>query len=99
MKKAEIFDKVLSIVEEETETSRMLILSGAKKEEVIDARALLIFTLHEMGFYPTQIAALSGICPRCVTPFIQSFKDRKSSKIMLGIYYENVKRKLRESMD
>ena len=99
MGKQETFDRVLSLVEEEAEVSRDLILSGNKQEEVIDARALLIFILSEMGFYPSQIAALSGICPRCVTPFIQNFKERKSSRRMLGIYYEKVTRKLRESMD
>lgn len=99
MGKQETFNKVLSLIEEETEVRRELILSGNKTEEVVDARALLIYTLHELGFYPVQIAALSGICPRCVTPFIQSFRDRRESKRMLGIYYEKVKRKLRESID
>lgn len=99
MGKQETFNKVLSLIEEETEVRREMILSGNKTEEVVDARALLIYTLHELGFYPVQIAALSGICPRCVTPFIQSFNDRKDSRRMLGIYYEKVKRKLRESID
>lgn len=99
MGKQEIFNRVLSLIEEEAEVSRDLILSGNKQEEVVDARALLIYTLHELGFYPTQIAALSGICPRCVSPFIIGFNERKGNRRMLGIYYEKVKRKLRESMD
>ena len=99
MGKKEIFSRVLDLVEDETEVSKELILSGNKKEEVVDARALLIYTLHELGFYPSQIGVMSGICPRCIGPFILHFEDRKSNRRMLGIYYERVKRKLRESMD
>lgn len=99
MGKQETFNTVLSLIEEETEIDRTLILSGVKREEVVDARALLLYILHDIGFYPAQIAALSGICPRCIMPFIQSFNDRKDRRRMLGIYYEKVKRKLRESID
>lgn len=99
MGKQDTFNKVLSLIEEETETDRALILSGNKREEVVDARALLLYMLHEIGFYPSQIAALSGICPRCVMPFIQSFEDRMDARRMLRIYYERVKRKLGESTD
>lgn len=99
MGKQETFNAVLSLIEEETEVGRELILSGNKSEEVVDARALLIYILHEIGFYSAQIAALTGICPRCVTPFINGFKDRKDKRRMLGIYYEKMKRKLRESDD
>lgn len=99
MGKQETFNTVLSLIEEETEIDRTLILSGNKREEVVDARALLLYTLYEIGLYPAQIAALSGICPRCVMPFIQGFGDRKDSRRMLGIYYERVKRKLRETSE
>lgn len=99
MGKQGTFNKVLALVEEETEIARELILSGNKSEEVVDARALLIYTLFEQGFYPSQIAAISGICPRCIMPFINNFNDRKESRRILGINYERVRRKLRESED
>lgn len=99
MGKQETFNRVIEVIEEETEVTRDLILSGNKREEVVDARSLLIYTLYELGFYPVQIAALSGICPRCIMPFIQNFNDRKDNRRMLGIYYEKVKRKLGESTD
>lgn len=99
MGKQDTFNRVLALIEEETEIDRTLILSGNKREEVVDARALLLYVLYDIGFYPAQIAALSGICSRCIMPFIQSFNDRKDGRRMLGIYYEKVKRKLRESID
>lgn len=96
MKKLDLFNKVLDAVEEETEVSRSLILSGNKSEEAVDARSLLIYILYEQGMYPQTIAKISGICPRCIQPFILTFKDRKDSRRILGINYENVRRKLRE---
>lgn len=99
MGKQDTFNKVLSLIEEETEISRALIMSGNKREEVVDARALLINILNEQGFYPVQIAALSGICPRCIMPFILNFRERKESRRMLRIYYERVRKKLGESED
>ena len=96
MGKQEMFNKVLTLIEEETEVSRDLILSGNKQEEVVDARALLIYTLHELGFYPPQISAITGICNRCINPYIVNFGERKTSRKMLRIYYDRVKRKIRE---
>lgn len=96
MGKQETFSRVLSLVEEETEVAREQILSGNKREEVVDARALLIQAMYEVGFYPSQIGALTGICPRCVHSFLMNFRGRVASRKMLGIYYEKVQRKLRE---
>lgn len=97
MGKQEIYNKVLSLIEEETEVSRDLILSGNKQEEVVDARALLVYTLYEIGFYPPQISTLTGICGRCINPFILNFGERKDCRRMLRIYYDKVKKKLGES--
>lgn len=97
MKKLELFNRALSLIEEETEVSRDLILSANKKEEVVDARSLLVYTLYEQGIYPQKIAELSGICPRCIQPFILKFRDRMESRRILGINYENVRRRLRET--
>ena len=96
MRRQKTFDRVLALIEEETEIAREFILSGNKQEEVVDARALLIITLYDMGFYPSQIATMTGICSRCINPFIINFHERKRSRKILGIYYETVKKKVRE---
>ena len=96
MGKSERYNKVLSIVEEETEVRKEMIVSGNKQEEVVDARSLLIRILYEQGFYPIQISQLSGICSRCVSPFIVGFNERKENNRQLRINYEKVKIKLRE---
>jgi hypothetical protein len=99
MGKKELFNMVLTLVEEETEVTRDLILSGNKKEEVVDARSLLLYLLSDIGFYPAQMAVLTGICLRCITPLIQNFSSRASSRRMLGIYLEKTRRKLREMVE
>lgn len=96
MGKQETFNRVLSLIEEETEVSRDLILSGNKREEVVDARSLLLYVLKDMGFYPVQIAALTGICTRCITSLIAGFNDRKESRRMLRVYHERVRTVLGE---
>ena len=96
MGKSETYKKILALVEEETEVRKEMIVSNNKQEEVVDARSLLIRILYEQGFYPIQISQLSGICSRCVSPFIVGFNERKASHKMLGTNYENIKRKLGE---
>lgn len=97
MGKSEIFKKILAAVEEETEVRKEMILSGNKQEEVVDARSLLIRILYEQGFYPIQISELSGICSRCIHPFIVNFNERKQNHKLLGVNYERVKKKLGET--
>ena len=94
MYKLQIFQEVLSAVEEETDIERSRILSGVKSEEVVDARSLLIKVMSERGLYPTQISHLSGINVRCVNKFLLEFKSRIESRKILRINYENVKKKL-----
>lgn len=60
MKKTDLFFARLSEVEKATEIPRGVILSDARSEEVVDARALLIMLLHENGFYSKEIAGMVG---------------------------------------
>lgn len=49
MKKSEIFQKVLSVVSEHTETSQELILSTSRKTETVDARSIAIYYWKRYG--------------------------------------------------
>lgn len=95
MKKQEIFNAIVALVEEETEVSRNLILSRNIREDVVDARSLLVNLLCEYGFYPQQICELSGICTRSINAFLCSFYARKEERKLLRINYENVKMRIR----
>lgn len=94
MYKAQIFQEVLSAVEDATEIGRDQILSGCKQEEVIDARSLLIKILNERGLYPVQISGISGINIRSVSRFLIGFKERANSRKILRMNYDSLRKKL-----
>lgn len=94
MCKTKIFQDSLSAVLEVTELERDQVLSGCKQEEVVDARALLVKAMSDKGLYPSQICQVTGICLRSVTKFLIGFSDRKNSRTILRLNYEEVKNKL-----
>lgn len=94
MYKMQIYQDALSLVAEETEIGIEKILSGCKEEEVIDARSLLVQRMHDKGLYPIQISRLTGICVRSVNRFLMDFSSRCESRIILGINYDNLRKKL-----
>lgn len=94
MYKMQIYLDTLSAVAEETELEIAKIISGCKEEEAIDARAILIKLLFEQGLYPIQISKFSGICQRSVNRFLLDFSDRISTRIMMRLYYDNLRKKL-----
>ena len=94
MYKMQIFQDTLSALIEETEIEQAQILSGAKGEEVVDARYVLVKILSEQGLYPIQISRLTGICQRSVNRFLIGFKNRCDSRKIMRLNYANVKTKL-----
>ena len=94
MYKMQTYLDTLSAVAEETEVEIDKILSGCKEEEVIDARSILVRLLSEQGLYPLQISRYTGICTRSIDRFLLDFSDRISSRKMMRINYDNLKKKL-----
>jgi hypothetical protein len=94
MYKQQVYQDTLSAVVEETEVGAEKILSGCKEEEVTDARSILIRILSEQGLYPLQISRFSGICQRSVDRFLVDFSSRISSRKMMRINYDNLRKKL-----
>lgn len=76
MCKSEIFNQILDIVEKETEIKRADILSSNKNAEVVDARYMLVFSLHKKGFYYREIARMSNITRQAVSRMILRFDIR-----------------------
>lgn len=79
MLKSEVFEKVLIEVTAQTEISRERILSQETCVEVVDARHILMFIMHSLGFYPRQIAELMNCTPANVRKALNRFHDRISS--------------------
>lgn len=76
MIKSEIFASVMRDVCEATEVSELEIMSKSKREEVVDARHLLVVTLSRSGYYPVMIAERLNVTGRAVRKMLESFRSR-----------------------
>lgn len=93
MRKSEIFAGILADVSEETEIDSDRILSSERKEEVVDARYLVIFLLLGNGFYPAMIAERMGLSARAVRSAISGFEARLANSAGLRLVCERLSRK------
>lgn len=91
MYKMQIFQDTLSAVVEAMEVEQNQILSGCKREEVVDARSLLIKLMSDKGLYPVQISKITGLNSRSVNQFLLGFNERINSRKILRINYERLK--------
>lgn len=91
MYKMQIFQDTLSAVVEAMEVEQDQILSGCKREEVVDARSLLIKLMSDKGLYPVQISKITGLNSRSVNQFLLGFNERINSRKILRINYERLK--------
>ena len=93
MRKSEIFAAILSDVSSEAEIDSDRILSSERKEEVVDARYLVIFLLLGNGFYPAMIAERMGLSARAVRSAISGFEARLANSAGLRLVCERLSRK------
>lgn len=93
MKKSEIFAGILADVSSEAEIDSDRILSSERKEEVVDARYLVIFLLLGNGFYPAMIAERMGLSARAVRSAISGFEARLANSAGLRLVCERLSRK------
>lgn len=94
MYKSEIFAKTLNVVSQETEIDRNLNLSKNRSVDVVDAKYLLVQSLYLKGFYPSQIACMIGVSSRAVNNMISNFEVRVSTRKLMGINWENVRKQV-----
>lgn len=66
MRKSELFALILSIVSDITEISKEDIMSKSHKEDVVEARLLVIYFCRKEGLLPSRIAQLMGMSHRNV---------------------------------
>lgn len=76
MMKSEIFSETVRAVCEVTELDGGLVLSGSRREDVVDARHLLVDALRRGGLYPSEIARMTGMTGRNVRAILSGFGDR-----------------------
>lgn len=93
MRKSEIFAGILADVSSEAEIDSDRILSSERKEEVVDARYLVIFLLLGNGFYPAMIAERMGLSARAVRSAISGFEARLANSAGLRLVCDRLSRK------
>lgn len=93
VRKSEIFAGILADVSSEAEIDSDRILSSERKEEVVDARYLVIFLLLGNGFYPAMIAERMGLSARAVRSAISGFEARLANSAGLRLVCERLSRK------
>lgn len=93
MRKSEIFAGILADVSSEAEIDSDRILSSERKEEVVDARYLVIFLLLGNGFYPAMIAERMGMTQRAVRSAISGFETRLANSSGLRLVCQRLSAK------
>lgn len=96
---AELTDRVITLVAEDTDMPKEAILSKSRTAEVVDARLLAIKLLHSKDIYPSRIAAIFGISPRSVRHVITAFDTRVQANKSLGYNLAKIRKQLGESSD
>lgn len=77
MRKSEIFAIILATVAAETEIDESVILSACKVSEVVDARYMLIYFLHDFGFSAAEIARLTRLARQTVNYMLSNLDIRR----------------------
>lgn len=91
MCRTEIFNHILSVVENVTEINKDVILSNDKTTEVVDARYLLVYLLSKEGFYPSSISLMIHKSKRAVNYILSNFSYRLKTTKILRTQLENIK--------
>ena len=97
MKKSEIFAEVLRVVSEMTEIEVDDILSDCRREDVVEARVLLIYVLSKADFKPACIAHYLGCTRGSVYYHLNGFENRLRQNKMLEMYCSKTLQKLLKS--
>ena len=91
MLKLQIFAKLSEAVSRETGIAVEVITSTDRREEVVDARYMLVYLLHLEGFYASMIAPLVGVKKRSVNRIVSDFEHRLSVSPMMRVIFARLK--------
>lgn len=76
MKKKEIFSSIMSEIANATDIDPAEMVSRSRKEEVVEARMMLVYCCSRRGLRPAQIATLLGHTPHNIYRCLRSVADR-----------------------
>ena len=87
------FEQILYVVSKVAEVDVQDILSCSKLAEVVDARHVFVYLLHEQGWYQSRIARKMHINESAVSRIISHFGERCQYR---GFYINKVLEKSRK---
>lgn len=98
MCKTEIYERVLNLVEMESEIGRAILQNPQiKTREVVDARYLLIyFLMRYAGFDAAYVARAISMTPQGVRQVVSSFDERKKQA---GKIFEIMMNRIKHSLE
>lgn len=73
----DIFLRIAEAVATAADMDIRTILSESRREEVVQARCILVYFLNEYGYFPSQISDLTGISRRSVNYLISMFYEHR----------------------
>jgi chromosomal replication initiation ATPase DnaA len=76
MGKEDDFSKVIKVVTELTDVTDQDILGKSRKQEVVDARWMVMYFMHEKGYTTREISQLTLHPERTVRNAIHDIKER-----------------------
>ena len=94
MCKTEIFADILNVVSGVTEIPPEDIISDDRREEVVDARSILVCLLFERGFYIGEIAERLGRTKPSIRYLLSNFEGRCRMRRMAEMNLENVRKQI-----
>lgn len=89
-----ILDHYIGIVVDVCDIDKNELFSKCKREDIVDARHILIKLLSMTGAYPVMIAHSLNITPRAVTDVLNKFNNDIQSKKWMRTNYEIARKKL-----
>lgn len=95
MKVNECAALILDAVKEDTDLEPHQVLSKCGNTDVVDARYITVYILHENGYSTGKISSAMRISTRYVQHIVSNFHSRIKYNKVVRNFYERIKKKLR----
>lgn len=95
MKVNECAALILDAVKEDTDVEPHQVLSKCGNTDVVDARYITVYILHENGYSAGKISSAMRISTRYVQHIVSNFHSRIKYNKVVRNFYERIKKKLR----
>lgn len=89
-----LFDAAAKAVETVTELPIDTIISGSRREDIVDARYILVKLLFSQGMYPCQISIRTRKPRRTIYTILEGYDQRSRSRRHLREMYAEATRLL-----